>query len=69
MDDKFQVDLRQYATVTVRCPGCGKKYLLKLRYGHSALAQRANGEVLINCPTCVKTKRLSGQNFEIKSDG
>jgi uncharacterized C2H2 Zn-finger protein len=67
MDDKFQVDLRQYSTVTVRCPSCGAKYQLRLRYDHSALAQEENGEILINCPTCAAAKRLSRDNFEIKA--
>jgi len=31
MDAKFSVNLRDYVTVTVLCPGCGQKYLLKLR--------------------------------------
>jgi RNase P subunit RPR2 len=66
MDDKFQVDLRQYSSVTVRCPSCDAKYQLRLRYDHSALAQRENGEVLINCPECARAKRIGRDNFEIK---
>jgi DNA-directed RNA polymerase subunit RPC12/RpoP len=66
MDDRFQVDLRQYSTVAVRCPSCSAKYLLKLRQDHSALAQRENGEILIYCPECARAKRLGRDNFEIK---
>lgn len=66
MDDKFQVDLRQYSTVSVRCPGCNAKYLLKLRRDRSALAQRDNGQILIYCPACCKAKKLGADNFEIK---
>ena len=66
MDNKFAVNLRDYVTVTVLCPGCGQKYLLKLRRDHSALAQRENGEILIYCPACAKAKKLGPDNFEIK---
>ena len=69
MDAKFSVNLRDYVTVTVLCPGCGQKYLLKLRRDHSALAQRENGEILIYCPACAKAKKLGADNFEIKAGG
>ena len=67
MDGKFAVNLNDYATVSVRCPGCSRKYQLRLRYDHSVLAQKENGEILINCSTCAAAKRLGRDNFEIKS--
>ena len=66
MDAKFSVNLRDYVTVTVLCPGCNAKYLLKLRRDHSALSQRDNGQILIYCPACCKAKKLGRDNFEIK---
>lgn len=69
MDAKFSVNLRDYVTVTVLCPGCNAKYLLKLRRDHSALSQRENGEILIYCPACAKAKKLGADNFEIKAGG
>ena len=67
MDGKFAVNLNDYATVSVRCPGCSRKYQLRLRYDHSALAQKENGEILIHCNECAKTKKLGKENFEIKA--
>jgi hypothetical protein len=67
MNNKFAVNLNEYATVTVRCPSCRAKYQLRLRYDHSVLAQKENGEILINCSTCAAAKRLGRDNFEIKS--
>ena len=66
MDAKFAVNLRDYVTLTVLCPGCNAKYLLKLRRDHSAIAQRENGQILIYCPACSKAKKLGADNFEIK---
>jgi RNase P subunit RPR2 len=67
MDDKFVVNLNDYSTFSVRCPGCGRKYQLRLRYDHSALAQKENGEILIHCNECAKTKRLGKENLGVKA--
>jgi hypothetical protein len=66
MDDKFSVNMNDYCTVTVLCPGCNTKYLLKLRKDHSALSQKENGQILIYCATCRKAKKLGPDNFEIR---
>jgi len=67
MDGKFAVNLNNYATFWVRCPGCGRKYQLRLRYDHSALAQKENGEILIHCNECAKNKKLGKENFGVKA--
>jgi hypothetical protein len=67
MDGKFAVNLNDYATVSVRRPGCGRKYQLRLRYDHSALAQKEKGEILIHCNECAKNKKLGKENFEVKA--
>jgi hypothetical protein len=57
MDSKFAVNLNNYDTFTVHCNDRGVMYLLKLRRDPSALSQKENGEILINCPDCAKAKR------------
>jgi hypothetical protein len=57
MDPKFAVDMRQYSTVKVECPDCGRTYQLRLRYDHSELAQKDNGLIKVRCPDCCKAQR------------
>jgi RNase P subunit RPR2 len=64
MDAKFAVNLAEYATFTVRCPVCNKKYLLKLRRDTSLIAQNSDHEILVTCLECVKAKRLNKKEGE-----
>lgn len=57
MNAKFAVNLADYVTHGVECPGCHVKYLLKLRLGHSALAsQNGRKTIFILCPDCARAK-------------
>jgi ribosomal protein S27E len=57
MDSKFAINMVEYQTVTVICPDCSAKYLLKLRREHSALSTKDNGMIKVRCPDCCKAKR------------
>ena len=56
MDNKFSVNLQEYAVTGVTCPDCGKHYALRLHW--TFIEAHRGQDIAVVCSSCSQ-KRIS----------